>query len=357
MEKQNLLQTVHFDTPQAIPVIFHINPSCWDHYPRESLANLVLCHPLLFPEGVPEFVTRNEAVPYAPWCLEGIPWTDPWGCVWETTTSGFIGSVVKHPLADLELIETYIPPSPQHTTHWYPVSWEKGKAPHGGSIGFFDCLRSGEIGHGHTFLKLTDILGYENALCGLFDADQRVLRLLGMLEDFNYSLVRNFIEYADVEWMGYAEDLGMQVGPLVSPDLFRRYILPSYQRIMAPAQEHGAIIHMHSDGDIKTLSSDLLRLPVQVLNIQDRVNGLDWIARNLKGRVTLDLDIDRQHITPTGTPTEIREYLREVLKKLYDPAGGLILTFGLYPGTPIENVKMLMDVLEHIAEGQTSWST
>jgi uroporphyrinogen-III decarboxylase len=113
---------------------------------------------------------------------------------------------------------------------------------------------------------------------------------------------------------------------------------------------------MHSDGDIKTLTSDLLRLPIQVLNIQDRVNGLDWIAQNLKGRVALDLDIDRQHITPTGTPTEIREYLREVLKKLYDPAGGLILTFGLYPGTPIENVKMLMDVLEHIAEGQTSWS-
>lgn len=352
MDRSNLLRAVHFDTPEYIPVVFHINLACWDHYPRDALADLVCTHPRLFPEGVPAFVREGEPVPYPPWCRKDSPWIDPWGCCWETSVSGYMGSVTRHPLADWDDLAGYVPPDPDRTTHWYPVEWEKGKGPCGGSIGFFDCLRSGEIGHGHTFLKLIDILGYEKTLFALSDDDPRVHTLLNMLEEFNYGLVRRFIDYADVEWLGYAEDLGMQHGPLLSPGLFRKYIMPSYHRIMAPADEHGAVIHMHSDGDIKALADDLLALPIRVLNLQDRVNGLVWIAGTLKGRVAIDLDIDRQHVTPSGTPAEVREYVGDILRQLADPAGGLILTFGLYPGTPLENVRALMDTLEEVAQGR-----
>lgn len=353
MDRTNLLKTVFYDFPDYIPVIFHINLSCWDHYPQEALAQLIETHPLLFPDGVPEFVQAAGPVPYPPWCVEGSPWVDPWGCTWETSMSGLVGCVTQHALESLDEVSSLTPPDPQHTTHWYPVTWKKGRAPHGGSIGFFDCLRSGEIGHGHTFLKLMDILGYENTIYGMVDADPRLQGLLDMLEEFNYGLAQRFIEYADVEWLGYAEDLGMQQGPMLSPDLFRRYILPSYRRIMEPAEQHDVIIHMHSDGDITALAEDLLTLPIRALNIQDTTNGIEWIRRNVKGRLTVDLDIDRRHITRTGTPHQVRQYVGDIVRALGDPAGGLILTFGLYPGTPLENVKALMDVLEEVRAGMT----
>jgi hypothetical protein len=37
------------------------------------------------------------------------------------------------------------------------------------------------------------------------------------------------------------------------------------------------------------------------------------------------------------------------MRKLHDPAGGLILTYGLYPGVPMPIVEVLMDSLERIA--------
>ncbi len=351
MDRSNLLRAVYFDTPDYIPVIFHVNLACWDHYPRDALAELVRTHPQLFPKGVPPYIEHGEPVPYPPWCRKDSPWVDPWGCRWETSMSGYIGSVTRHPLAAWDALASFVAPDPGKTTHWHPVDWDNEETLRGGSIGFFDCLRSGEVGHGHTFLKLIDLLGYERAIYALSDDDPRMHTVLRMLEEFNHGLVRHFLDDARVEWLGYAEDLGMQQGPLLSPALFRKHIAPSYRRIMEPARERGAVVHMHSDGDIKALADDLLELPIRVLNIQDRVNGLPWIAETFKGRVAIDLDIDRQHITPSAAPAQVQDYVAEILRQLSDPAGGLILTFGLYPGTPLPNVSALMDILEEVAQG------
>jgi uroporphyrinogen-III decarboxylase len=151
------------------------------------------------------------------------------------------------------------------------------------------------------------------------------------------------------DMFSYAEDLGMQVGPMLSPACFRRYIKPVYQRLMQPAREQGCLIHMHSDGDIRTLADDLVDAGVQVINLQDLVNGIDWIAAKYAGKVCIDLDVDRQRITRFGSPAEIDALIREEVEKLGSPRGGLMMIFGLYPGTPLENVAALMDAMEKYA--------
>ena len=136
---------------------------------------------------------------------------------------------------------------------------------------------------------------------------------------------------------------------MVSPELFRRWIKPVYQRLIAPAREAGCIIHMHSDGDVRALSEDLIEGGVQVLNLQDLVNGIEWIRDTLKGRVCIDLDVDRQRITRFGTPAEIDAHIRHAVETLGSPDGGLMMIHGLYPGPPLANVKALMDALEGYA--------
>jgi uroporphyrinogen-III decarboxylase len=149
--------------------------------------------------------------------------------------------------------------------------------------------------------------------------------------------------------MSYPEDLGMQVGPMLSPEHFRRYIRPSYHRLMAPAREAGCIIHMHSDGDIRDLVADLIDDGVQVLNLQDLVNGIDWIEARLAGKVCIDLDIDRQDITRFGTPAQIDDLVREEVERLGSREGGLMMIYGLYPGVPLENAGALMSAMERYA--------
>ena len=118
---------------------------------------------------------------------------------------------------------------------------------------------------------------------------------------------------------------------------------------MQPAKDANCIIHMHSDGDIRTLADDLVLSGVQVINLQDLVNGIDWIAEKYAGKVCIDLDIDRQKITPGGSPEQIDNLIHEEVQKLGHKEGGLMMIYGLYPGIPLENIKALMDAMEKYA--------
>jgi sulfur relay (sulfurtransferase) DsrC/TusE family protein len=79
------------------------------------------------------------------------------------------------------------------------------------------------------------------------------------------------------------------------------------------------------------------------------VNGIDWIAQHFAGRVCIELDIDRQFITPYGTPAQIDALIREEVEKLGSRRGGLMMIYGLYPGVPLENAAALMDAMEKYA--------
>ena len=344
--RENLLRTVRFETPDTIPTTFHINAACWQHYPHDVLWDLMESHAVLFPGF------RRPAGPeepeFAPFVRAGEPFVDPWGCVWETTENGLMGVVTKHPLESWDAFDGYQTPDPDKTTHWGPIDWQKQAEDTGPAISQ-TCLPNGEIGHNHTWLKLIDIRGYENVLMDFVDREPRIFELLAMLEDFNAGLVRNYIEFGHAEWMGFAEDLGMQLGPMLSPQHFREYIQPSYRRLMAMARDAGCIVHVHADGDLRLLVDDLVDCGVDVLNLQDLVNGIDWMAEHLAGRLCIDLDIDRQNITARGTPAQIDALVREEVEKLGSKQGGLMMIYGLYPGVPIENAKAVMDAMEKYA--------
>ena len=103
---------------------------------------------------------------------------------------------------------------------------------------------------------------------------------------------------------------------------------------------------MHSDGEIRSLVDDIVDCGADIINLQDLVNGIDWIGSKFKGKTCVELDIDRQLITPFGTPKEIDEHIRNSIEKIGCREGGLMLIYGLYPGVPLENVSALMDAME-----------
>lgn len=343
-QRENILRTIRFERPERIPMTFHINAACWHHYSQDALQDLVEAHRLLFPG----YQRQAQVKPHYGFNQrKDEPYRDPWGCVWQTADDGITGSVHGHPLADWTGFDRYRAPDPNVTDGTFPIDWPaiqagvKRQKTQGGLV-------QGGLPHGHTFLRLADIRGYETLLCDMVDEEPNLARLIEMVADFNYRHVMNWMELAP-DLMSYGEDLGMQVGPMLSPDCFRRYIKPVYQRIMKPARDRGCIVHMHSDGDIRTLAGDLVEGGVEVINLQDLVNGIDWIANQFAGRVCIDLDIDRQAITARGTPRQIDALVREEVEKLGSPRGGLMMIYGLYPGVPLENVKTLMDAMEKYA--------
>ncbi|RKX37669.1 MAG: hypothetical protein DRP64_16835, partial [Verrucomicrobia bacterium] len=264
-----------------------------------------------------------------------------------TTDDGITGSVHQHPLGDWSRFAEYKAPDPGQTDGTYPIDWksiaadvarqkEKGELVYGG------------LPHGHTFLRLVDIRGYQNLIFDMLDEEANLAPLMEMVERFNQEYVARWLEL-EPDMMCYPEDLGMQVGPMLSPGSFRKHIKPVYQKLMQPARDQGCIVHMHSDGDIRVLADDLVDGGVEVINLQDLVNGIDWIADRFAGRTCIDLDIDRQVVTARGTPRQIDDLIREEVEKLGSKEGGLMMIHGLYPGVPTENIEALMNAMERYA--------
>lgn len=342
--RDNLLRAIRFGRPDYIPMSFCINGACWHHYDQERLQDLMESHPLLFSD----FKRQKTVQPcYGLDQRKDDPYTDSWGCVWQTTDNGITGSVHHHPLASWDAFASYTSPDPEKTDGMFPVDWDEvsRRVEQQKLAGAWVC---GGLPHGHTFLRLQDIRGYENLLFDMLDEEPRLETLIQAVADFNRRFVEKWLEL-EPDMMSYPEDLGMQVGPMLSPDCFRKYIQPVYRELMQPARDRGCIVHMHSDGDIRALVDDLIEGGVEVINLQDLVNGIDWIAEKFAGRTCVELDIDRQSITPHGTPQQIEALIREEVEKLGNKEGGLMMIYGLYPGVPLENVKALMDAMEKYA--------
>jgi hypothetical protein len=339
--KENILRAIRFEKPEAIPMAFHINAACWNHYDKDALMELVHTHPYLFPtpcSSSPTLALNARA---------NAPYTDPWKCVWTTTDDGITGSVHGHPLATWDAFADYPVPDPDVTDGTFPIDWTTIQA---------DVQRAREkdeilwasLPHGHTFLRIQDIRGYENFIFDMMDGDSRILQLIEKVEAFNAGFIDRWMKLKP-DVFSFPEDLGMQIGPMIPADLFRTYIKPSYTRLMKKAQDQGCLVEMHSDGDIRTLADDLVDAGVQAINIQDLVNVVDWIAGRFRGKTCVHLDIDRQRITPFGTPSEIDKLVHDEVSKIGTPQGGLMMIYGLYPGVPLANVAALMDALERYA--------
>lgn len=344
--RDNLLRAIRFEKPDYIPMTFHINAACWSHYDQNALLDLMEEHPFLFPDFrrpgtvvVPEYDDVARA---------GQPYVDDFGCKWETVMDGIVGSVHEHPLADLSRYPAYRFPDPEKSTGLRAIDWSEFEAEVARQKQQ-GLMTYGDLRHGHTFQQLCDIRGYVDTLVDLSEEEPVILELLDRLGQFNLAQIRHFLK-ADVDMIRIPEDLGMQSGPMISPALFREYIKPIYQRMLQPVRDAGKIIHMHSDGDIRTLADDIIDGGVDVINLQDRVNGLDWIGKKFRRKTCVDLDIDRQKVTPFGTPEEIDRYIRCCIETVGCAEGGLMLIYGLYPGVPLENVKALMDAMTQYAD-------
>ena len=343
--RNNYLKAVRFESPDFIPMFFAINPACWHHYDQNALEDLMEEHKFLFPNYkrpvgffIPEYGLDQR---------KNAPYKDFWGCVWETADDGITGSVHIHPLESWNDFDNFKAPDPETCNGMFKVNWNdiKKSVEHTKKN---NLITFGGLPHGHTFLRLQDIRGYVNLIMDMADDEPRLHKLINMLSDFNLEIIKKWV-YINPDIIMYPEDLGMQVGPMLSPDQFRKFIKPVYQRLMKPAREKGMLVHMHSDGDIRDLIDDIIDGGVQIINLQDLVNGIDWIKGKLAGKICIDLDIDRQKITVHGSPKDIDKLIREEVEKLGSKKGGLTMVFGLYPGTPIENVKAVMDAMEKYA--------
>lgn len=348
-DRENYLKTVTFQGPEWIPCNVGISGASWDQF-RGEMEDVLVRHPTLFP-GFEKGKRDFDRVDYGPAHRSREKFTDNWGCVWESAINGIEGQVLKCPLEDWESLKTYAPPDPMIQGDRGPMDWEAS------AKNVREALEAGHltwggVSHGFLFMRLYYLRGFENLMLDFAAEDPRLNDLITLITDHTMRIVQKWLSLG-VEMMSLADDLGTQTASMVSPKCFAKWITPAYARLIQPCREAGVHVFLHSDGYIMGLVDELLMAGVTILNPQDLCNGIDDLARCVKGRACICLDIDRQKIVPFGTRKEIRDLIEEEVRKLGSPAGGLSMIAGIYPPTPPENVDALCCALE---EFRTFWS-
>ncbi len=265
-------------------------------------------------------------------------WRDDWGCKWHFPGMYLDGVVVEHALDSWEKLETWSPPSIEARVgaieKQMAEARQAGRPPPG--AGFE---------HGFLFLRLTYLRGFNNFMLDLAERDPRLFELRDRVADYWYAVAEAHLD-GGATHVGGGDDLGLQDRLPISPAAWRELIKPAYARIFGLARERGAKVSLHTDGYIVDIIPDLIETGVTALNPQDLVNGLENLARLAKGKVHINLDVDRQNITVLGQPAEVDAHILSCIRTLGSPEGGLSLIYGVYPGTPIDNLEAAVRAME-----------
>ena len=300
---------------ERIPISVSLLPATWRRYGKELQA-LCLRHPDLF-QNVQD---TPEVRYYTPPSYHEGKFTDAWGCVWENIKEGYESIVTGHPLKNREDVRTL-------------------KAP------------KEDIGlpHGFMYLRLLDLRGFEEMMIDFAEEPEELQMLIDIVRDYNIRQTRLFLQNnPDAEMVVFGDDNGMQKSLAISPRKWRKYIKPAYQAIYGVVHDAGKLVYMHTDGCIWEVIPDLKETGVNCLNPQIRANGLSHLVDTCKGKICIDLDLDRQ-MFPFATPAQLREHIYECARAMYLPEGGLMLAAECAADVPLENIEAICETLEEVS--------
>ena len=191
----------------------------------------------------------------------------------EESMSEFIDYPVKN-RADWErLIERMNPDSPER----YPADWTELVKRWNTS-----CTAPVHIGSGRDdglFSYIREIMGVERALYLLYDDPGLAHDIMEYRTEFMMRLMERALREAKPDWVIFWEDMAYRTASLISPAMFREFMLPRYKRLAEFIMSFGVeIIFVDTDGHVEELIPLFLEAGIRGLYPMEVNAGMD-VAR------------------------------------------------------------------------------
>jgi hypothetical protein len=240
---------------------------------------------------------------------------DEWGNVWAKVDERHSGEVIRGVIQSWDDLDSYQLPTLDDPARYEAVreSWAKDTDHY--HLGTFP---------GFAFNVTRYMRGFEQFLLDCASEPEQVQRLNNKVVD----LVERVIDlYADAGADGIftCEDWGTQERLLVSPAMWRKLFLPSFERVVARAHSRGLAVWMHSCGYLWEIIPDLISVGVDVLQFDQQENyPLQRLAEHHAGKVTFWCPVDIQKVLQTQDKATIQAYAKRMRHELGGHGGGFI---------------------------------
>ena len=236
-------------------------------------------------------------------------------------------------LAEIEAWPLAVPDDYDYSTLREQCRHQRPNAVYYGGAGLPDVINSTSM-----------LRGMEQVLVDLITEDPAGLRLIDRKLELQLEVMRRTLEQVgrdlDFIWMG--EDLGTQIAPIISLELFRRQIRPRHQQVIDLAKAYGLPVMVHTCGSSSWAYEDFIEMGVNVVDTlqPEAVNMAPaYLKARFGGRLAFHGCISTAGPVATGTPAEVTRSVRETLDVMM-PGGGYLFapTHCLQDNSPVENV-------------------
>ena len=270
---------------------------------------------------------------------------DDWGIHrrWIAHGAGGYWDFCDFPLreADEERIAAWKMPDPDHYDY-------RGVKEHCARSSSF-ALYVGGAGLGDIINSNGMLRGPEQSLVDLATDDPAGELLTRRRIGIQLEVMRRTLEAAagrvDFLWMG--EDLGTQIGPLISLDLYRRKLRPFHQKFVDLAKSFNLPVMVHTCGSSSWVYEDFIAMgitAVDTLQPEARNMSPEYLKRTFGGRLCFHGCISTAGPVSFGTADEVVSDCRKTLEIMM-PGGGYCFapTHSLQDNSPTENVAAMYE--------------
>jgi uroporphyrinogen-III decarboxylase len=203
------------------------------------------------------------------------------------------------------------------------------------------CL-GGPNGLGNLFERLQFLRGYENLMMDFMEKPKEIYELMDMLTDYMIEGTKLAL-LLEPDCMSYSDDWGTQKQLIINPREWRHFFKPRYKRLFDICHSAGVYTYFHSDGMVMEIIPDFMEIGLDILNPQFSCIDLEKLASLTAKKLVISSDIDRQRILPFGTPEEVREYVRRVIKIFDAKNGGFIGRGEIGGDVPLKNIEAMYE--------------
>ncbi|HUS71578.1 MAG TPA: uroporphyrinogen decarboxylase family protein [Sedimentisphaerales bacterium] len=185
---------------------------------------------------------------------------------------------------------------------------------------------------------------------------QQAHRFLDKLVEIHLANLERFLgavgEYIDIILFG--DDLGMQTGPMISPQMYREFFKPRHKLLWNRAKQLADVkVMLHCCGGVRELIPDLIEAGADAINpVQISCSRMG--ATELKAEFGKDITFwgggcDTRDILPTGTPQQVAESVKEQVRIL-SPGGGFVFqqVHNILANVPPANIVAMFDAVNGV---------
>ncbi len=119
------------------------------------------------------------------------------------------------------------------------------------------------------------LLGIENHLYAFYDDPDLILKINRDLCEYHKKCLEIVYSYATPIFMTFCEDMSYNNGPMLSREMYNRFMLPFYNELIPILKSHGTKVMIDTDGDVEPLIPWFLDAGIEGVLPLERMAGVD----------------------------------------------------------------------------------